>query len=282
MTTVGILPNLDKDKDLTLTKKILEHLLCHKGNVVPVVSHQLGEILNLPEMSRDQDFLYKQTDFLVVLGGDGTVLHAAKDAAVPLLGINLGHLGYLTDVDKNEALSSIDRVLRGKFKRERRMMLDTTLTRNGCVTETRRCLNDVCVLRGTSHRMICFELYINDEFIDSYRADGIIVSTPTGSTAYNLSAGGPILKPDAEMIAITLICPHALYIRPSVVSADDAVMLKILEEDCALVLDGENELKMTRGDLVTIKRSSKYTTIYKTNGLGFYDILRIKMLEARK
>jgi len=226
--------------------------------------------------------IYGSADFLVCLGGDGTMLWAAKSARYgkPLLGINLGYLGYLTDADRLHAFSSLENMLAGRYEIERRMMLEVAgLGQLGLA------LNDVCVTRGAFSKLIEMGLYINGEYIDTYRADGIIVCTPTGSTAYNLSAGGPILKPDVEMMAVTPICAHKIYSRAIVISAEDVVTLKIAggyKGECMLALDGRHNRSLNAGEEVTIRRSEHYTDIVKTNKMSFFDILRQKMIAPER
>lgn len=273
MKKIGLIANPSKDINLEYAHELIKVL--NERNCETVLYR-----LNSGEDSKKTENIYQTCDFIVVLGGDGTILEVARNSAflnLPILGINLGNLGYLTDVDKSEGIEAIDRVLNGRYKLEKRMMIEAEIL--GKKTDKLLALNDICVLRGSVSKMICLELEVNDEYIDTYKADGIIVATPTGSTAYNLSAGGPILKPDRELIAITPICPHKMYSRSSVISAEDQVNITIgdsLEEDIILSIDGQVHLPLEYGDKVNIKRSEYYTTVIKTTGLGFYDILRKK------
>jgi len=189
----------------------------------------------------------------------------------------LGTLGYLTDIEPDEVDQALSAVLHGRFKLEKRIMLRTDLNDNWAA------LNDIVISRGLFSKLIRFQLFINDDFIDTIRADGIIISTPTGSTAYNLSAGGPILKPDSEMTVITAICPHMLYLRPWVISADDTVSIRVLNDsDAVLVMDGQNMSAPEAGRLISICRSDKYTNIIKTKPLSFYEILRRKIINSSR
>lgn len=221
---------------------------------------------------------YSKSDFLAILGGDGTILHSAAKAAEyekPIIGINLGTLGYLTDVEKSDAKSAFEKVFSKQYKIEKRMMLEAEFS-GGKFSA----LNDIYLSKGAESKMIRLDVYINEEYIDYYSADGIIFSTPTGSTAYNLSAGGPILKPDLEMIAITPICPHTLYARPFVISGEDVISVKIREGqrgDAFLAADGETKMLLKEGQIIKIKKSPLATATIKTNSLGFYEILRKKM-----
>ena len=226
----------------------------------------------------DTEDIYRESDFIVVLGGDGTMLRAAQRAAfsdIPLLGVNLGTLGYLTDAEPDELEQTLHAVLQGRFSLEKRIMLQTDLNGEWAA------LNDIVISRGLFSKLIRFQLFINGDYIDTIRADGVIVSTPTGSTAYNLSAGGPILKPDSEMMVITAICPHSLYLRPWVISSGDTVKLRVLNDaDAILVMDGRNTATLEAGRMLSISRSDKYTSIIKTKSFSFYEILRRKMIKS--
>jgi NAD+ kinase len=227
-------------------------------------------------------------DFMVVLGGDGTMLAAARRAAphgTPLLGINLGKIGYLADVDAESAMLSLQKLLDGDFTIEQRMMLKVTL--GGSTNSNGKeflALNDIVVHRGQNPRPINIRLDINGKFMDEFCADGVIVATPTGSTAYNLSAGGPLLKPDARMIAITPICSHSLTGRPTVVSCADKITISIKSlAMTSIVCDGESmSAGMGNGeDLQLFVQSSKCTTnIVRTHNLSFYETFRNKMKRA--
>jgi len=268
---VGIVLTTDRGSVIGFARQIVEWL-GERGCDVYICEE---DALALGVMLSYEGDIYKSADFLVCLGGDGTMLRASRCSRYdkPLLGINLGYLGYLTDADRQNAFESLENTLQGRYVIEKRMMLE--------ISGIGQALNDVCVTRGALSKLIEIGLYINNEYIDTYRADGIIVCTPTGSTAYNLSAGGPILKPDIEMISVTPICAHKIYSRAIVISAEDTVTLKIAGDydgECMLVLDGRHERRLVAGDEVVVKRSDRYTNIIKTNKLSFFDILRQKMI----
>jgi len=234
--------------------------------------------------------VFSSSDFLVVLGGDGTILNIASDAAfynIPVLGINLGNMGYLTDADFADGFASLERVLNGNYKIEKRMTLTAETICGGSKPPLQGgekkdplALNEFCVSKGHLSRMITFDISLNDSYINTYRADGIIAATPTGSTAYNLSAGGPVLPPDYDMIALTPICPHDLFALCSVVSGRDVITIKIVsggENDIILSADGRHIAALELGDTVKIKASEHYMNIIKTNEMSFFDVLRKKM-----
>jgi len=242
----------------------------------------------------------QKADFWIVLGGDGTMLRAAREAAlldVPLLGINLGNMGFLTDVDKQDGFAAIERVLDGDYESQERLMLMTKI--NGHKSKktsdmshyvnyssdydddisnlaSRLALNDVVVGSNTGG-LRRFSVYVNGIHMDDIRADGIIVATPTGSTAYNLSAGGPILAPYGDMLVITAICPHSLSTRPWVVSGSDKICI-VPRYPSLLMADGEKLDTVQADCAVEISRAPVYTTIIKTVPIHFYEVLRKKKL----
>jgi NAD+ kinase len=278
---IGIITNMERDLGLVRTRQALDWLLANGCAVF--VGAEVGRALGAPALAADFETNRSQADFIVVLGGDGTILGEARSSALygtPILGVNIGTLGYLTDVEATGLICALEKALAGEFVLERRMMLEAE-TGDDKAGGPGLALNDVCVVRAAYAPMLSMQLRINGEFIDDYRADGFIVATPTGSTAYNLSAGGPILKPESEMIAVTPICPHMLYAKPLVVAADDEVSIEIagganVRGD--MILDGQSRLSVAPGDIVNIRRSALYVRIMKTEYKSFFDILRRKML----
>jgi len=220
----------------------------------------------------------EKVDFVVVIGGDGTMLAAAQKVAhsgTPLLGINHGKIGYLTDVEASLGKESLRRLFAGEHKVEVRMMISAQIA--GC--EPILALNDLTVHRGQSPRPLRLKIGINSEIINDFRADGVIIATPTGSTAYNLSAGGPLLRPDAEMVAITPICPQSLNGRPIVVASDDVITIVAENATDALIASDGRRIfgDCAAADLeITVKRSSFVTNIVKTHPMGFYEVFREK------
>lgn len=282
MRKVGIIPNLEKDKELKATKRIFQFM--KEKQMEPILPIAAAQKMNKEEFGFSMEEMFKQAEFLVVLGGDGTLLSVGRQAAkydTPLLGINLGTLGFLTDAEESGAFHSIDQVIQGNYTLERRLMLDAFLLKGEDTGESFVALNDVCITRGVFSKIINLRVHVNQEYLDTFRADGIIISTPTGSTAYNLSAGGPILKPDTKMVAITPICPHALHARSIVISAEDVVTVEMAGHcrgDLLFSVDGMTGIPLNQNGIVQVQRSNYYTTIMKTNQLGFYDILRRKLV----
>lgn len=282
MKKIGIIPNVEKDQGLRVTKRLAAYLP-GKG-CEPQLSERVAELAGLPQYAKAEDALYRDSDFLISLGGDGTLLGVGRKTAcytTPILGINLGTLGFLTAEEKNHAEQAIDAVLEGKYKLEKRMMLKSTVATGEERMGGMIALNDICITRGNLYKILQFNVFVNDEYVDTLRADGVIICTPTGSTAYNLSAGGPILKADAQIIAITPISPHTLTSRPIVVSADDVVTVEVnpSREDTPFTIsaDGQDNLTLTGKNVVQIRRAEECTTIMKTKVQSFYDVLRHKL-----
>lgn len=281
MQKVGLIPNVEKDKELAVTKRLVRHLLLK--DCLPQLSEKTAQLAGLELYARKEEELYRYSDFLISLGGDGTLLGVGRKTAryqTPILGINLGTLGFLTAEEKNRAEYAIDNVLHGDYKLEKRMMLEGCIASGMERTEGILALNDICITRGLLYKILEFNVFVNDEFVDTLRADGVIICTPTGSTAYNLSAGGPVLKSDAQIIAITPISPHTLTSRSIVVSADDAVTVEVNpREDTAFTVsaDGQDAWTLTGKNVVRVRRAKECTTIIKTNPQSFYDVLRQKL-----
>lgn len=231
------------------------------------------------------DIVPENTDCVIVLGGDGTLLQAARDLIdreLPLLGVNIGTLGFLTDTDMDNVKETLCQIDEGRFEIDSRMMLDGYVYRNNELIYQNTALNDVVINRRGILSVIDFDVCVNDEYLNSYSADGVIISTATGSTAYSLSAGGPIVQPNAQLLMLTPICPHTLNKRSIIFGADDEISIQIgdnkkLKEERVATFDGEMFCHMISGDRIVIKRSDKKTRLIKTNKLSFLQRIRTKM-----
>jgi NAD+ kinase len=225
-------------------------------------------------------------DLILVLGGDGTMIAAARlmgDAEVPVLGVNYGGLGYLAEFRIEEVYEALESILAGNFRLDRRVMLAVELMRGDQTVTRNRVLNDVVINKSALARIIEIEAYLNQQFVNSFRADGLIVSTPTGSTAYNLSAGGPVIFPSMNAVVITPICPFTLSNRPIVVP-DDAVIelrLKTDQEDVALTLDGQVGFPLKVDDRVVIHKSQTTFNLVQPTNRNYFDVLRDKLRWGR-
>lgn len=279
MTKIGILPNSEKDINLEYTKSIVLWLL--KKGYKPYIMSEFSKIIEGCIYLDNIQAICKESDFVVILGGDGTILHKSSICALyntPLIGINLGTLGYLTDVDKVAGQVALEKIFNKEYVIERRMMLEACIEGED-ITNPNIALNDICIIRGALSKIITVKLEINKQYIDTYKADGIIIASPSGSTAYNFSAGGPVIKPDLDLMVITPICPHKVYSRSSVVSGDDIISIHTegnSNDDVLISVDGKNNISLKKGQTLNISKSKYYTSIIRTNNLGFYDILRKK------
>lgn len=282
MKKVAILPNVVKDKGLETTKRLVKYL--QEKGCEPQLSKDVAALAGMPQFARNEGELYSQSDFLISLGGDGTLLGIGRRTAQfekPILGINLGTLGFLTAEEKTLAEVAIDKVLNQEYKLEKRMMLECSIATGKTREEGIIALNDICITRGNLYKILEFHVYVNDEYVDTLLADGVIICTPTGSTAYNLSAGGPVLKADAQIMAITPIAPHTLTSRPIVVSAEDVVTVEVKpgRQDTPFTVsaDGQDNFTLTGTNVVQIRKANVCTTIIKTKSQSFYDVLRHKL-----
>ena len=246
------------------------------------VEHQTG--CAVKEVPTEK--LAAAVDLILVLGGDGTMIATARmieDLEVPVLGVNYGGLGYLTEFRIEELYSALGSILDGNYRLDKRVMLRTLHQRGDEVVNRNRVLNDVVINKSALARIIEIDVYLNDQFVNSFRADGLIVSTPTGSTAYNLSAGGPVIFPSMNAIVITPICPFTLSNRPIVVP-DDAVIelrLKTDQEDVALTLDGQVGFPLKIGDRVVIQKSRTTFNLIQPSNRNYFDVLRDKLQWGR-
>lgn len=221
-------------------------------------------------------------DVVIVLGGDGTLLAAARSLAdyeVPIIGVNLGRLGFLVDVDSTDKCETIENILAGEYNAEQRIMLETEVWRDTKLIYRHNAMNDVVLHFRKTVRMIEFETFINNRFVNLQRADGLVISTPSGSTAYALSNGGPILHPTLQAIAMMPICPHTLSSRPIVVDADDEIEVRLVNDnnEAQVVCDGQSEQIILAGDLIKVRKASKNITLLHPKKYDYYHILREKL-----
>jgi NAD+ kinase len=232
------------------------------------------------------DDLARNADLILVLGGDGTMIATARtigDVEVPVIGVNYGGLGYLAEFRIEEMFSALELILAGNYALETRLMLDVELRRGDELITHNRVLNDVVVNKSALARIIEIETYLNNQFVNSFRADGLIVSTPTGSTAYNLSAGGPIVYPSMNAVVITPICPFTLSNRPIVVPDDSVIEVRLMtkNEDVALTLDGQVGFPLQVGDRLAIRKSETTFNLVRPTNRNYFDVLRDKLKWGR-
>ncbi|WP_432823416.1 NAD(+)/NADH kinase [Trichloromonas sp.] len=221
-------------------------------------------------------------NLIVVLGGDGTLISVARkvgDLRTPILGVNLGSLGFLTEITQDELYPVLDKVISGEFAVTNRLMLDAVVRRGSQEVGRFRVLNDVVINKGAIARIIDMEVTVDNDYLTTFKADGLIISTPTGSTAYNLAAGGPIIYPGLHCLVISPICPHMLTNRPIIVS-DEAIIqveVKFQDEDVAFTADGQVGMPLQGGDVVEIRKSRSSTLLVKSPSKDFFEVLRTKL-----
>lgn len=277
-----------KDRDFALTLKAVA-CLEKLGVEVVVSAPPIGperylipgnmDIVPMPEA-------LEGADFMVCLGGDGTILHASKDAAernIPIVGINLGKRGFMAEIEPDR-LDLLERVVEGSYELDERMMLDATVFRGGAALYGALALNDVVVTKGDGARIIDLSVYADGHVISEFSGDGVIVCTPTGSTAYSLSAGGPIIEPSAVNIVVTPICAHSLHAKPFVLAPGRTVSVVIggLTGRSAYVSpDGDESLELKEGDTVKISRSSRVVRLIRVSEKSFYDNVSEKLTGRR-
>ncbi|HKO59720.1 MAG TPA: NAD(+)/NADH kinase [Pyrinomonadaceae bacterium] len=246
------------------------------------IEHETG--CTVAEVAHER--LAEDVDLILVLGGDGTMIATARlmgDKEVPVLGVNFGGLGYLAEFRIEELYSALESILSGNYRLDKRVMLDVELLRGDERITSNRVLNDVVINKSALARIIEIEANLNRQFVNSFRADGLIVSTPTGSTAYNLSAGGPVIYPSMNAVVITPICPFTLSNRPIVVP-DDAVIelcLKTEQEEVALTLDGQVGFPLNVNDRVIIRKSATTFNLVQPMNRNYFDVLRDKLRWGR-
>lgn len=273
-----VIANKAKDPECCYTDRIYSYLRKHGAQVSCLVNGQETEPVRVPE----------GIECAIVLGGDGTLLKAARDLMeqeIPLLGVNLGTLGYLAEVEIGNIEPALDKLLCGDYTKEVRMMLSGDVFREGKSVVHDFALNDIVISRCGSLQILHFHIYVNGRFLNGYGADGMIVATPTGSTGYNMSAGGPIVEPGASLILLTPICPHTLNTRSIVLSPDDEVVIEIPEgrerrvQEVEASFDGSHRVVLRTGDKIVIQKASKTTEILKLNTESFLEVLHKKMSE---
>ncbi|MHB8985488.1 MAG: NAD(+)/NADH kinase, partial [Eubacteriales bacterium] len=249
-----------------------------------LMNQDTASALDLSGVGVPRAQLTDKIDYVIVLGGDGTILRAARKIAAsstPIIGVNFGHLGFLTEIDVPDLLPALEKILSGQYYIDERMMLEARLFRKGKIIGHSVGLNDAVITKGAFARLILLETYLNDEYADTYPADGLIVASPTGSTAYSLSAGGPLVTPDFDLMLITPICPHTLWARPMAVAPDSVVkvILRSPQAEVMLTMDGQHGFSLKEDDLVVINRAPDKARFLRLKGRNFFEVLRKKLKE---
>ncbi|MCR4588680.1 MAG: NAD(+)/NADH kinase [Lachnospiraceae bacterium] len=269
MKTFCVISNPDKDVQLTRAGHVKRYLES-KGCTCYIESKSYV----------DQPEIQDGTEAVLVIGGDGTMLKAARDLAgydLPLLGINLGTVGYLAEIEIGAIESALDKVMADEYHIEERMMLE------GDCGKQEVALNDIVVSRNGPLQVMSYNVYVNGQFLNGYQADGIIVATPTGSTGYNMSAGGPVVEPTANILVVTPICPHTLNTRSIILSPEDEIRIEVpegrmgMKQRLQAYFDGGSHVELETGDSLTIYRSKRTTKIMRLSKISFLETLHKKL-----
>ncbi|MBR3508878.1 MAG: NAD(+)/NADH kinase [Lachnospiraceae bacterium] len=273
--------NQFKDPELKVTHQIKEYLEA-KGQEVRLLIVEK----DWKSEGRQEPEFPENVDVMLVLGGDGTVLQAARETIhshIPLIGVNLGSLGFMTQIERSGIETALDRLIEGDYRKESRMLLQGKATLKDGETKGGLALNDIVITRNGALRVILFRIYVNGSFLHEYQADGMIVTTPTGSTGYNLSAGGPLVEPGAKLMMLTPICPHSLNHRSIILSPEDEVVIEIplgkegKEQEVSASLDGANTFTMVTGDRISIRQSKESAEFIQLSKVSFLEALHQKM-----
>lgn len=280
---LGIYVNIDKQDAISLLPELFSWLQERDIDVSVSrdVAEKLGKLRNNVRAVPRKD-LPSDADMILALGGDGTILTAARLVAPlgkPVAGVNFGGLGFLTEIPLNDLYPSLERLLKGDYTIEKRMILTTTVNRRNTGDEHYFALNDVVIFRGNSLRMLKLKVHIDGEFFNTYISDGLIIATPTGSTAYSLSSGGPIVVPYLQSIILNPICPHALTVRPTLIAADSNISVEIAapSKQVQLTVDGQEEVDTCGGTKVEVRRAPFDLNLVTFAENSFFDRLREKL-----
>jgi NAD+ kinase len=282
MKTIGIMANQTKPTALVVAKKLTD-LIEYKGATV-CLDIDLAKSMDQEKKGIPLEDFPIYVDCTFVLGGDGTLLGVARKLAgsrIPILGINLGYLGFLSEAEPEDLSGSVDRILAGEYCVEKRLMLEAEVIRQDEVVKRGISLNDIGIAKGSFSRMITCTVKMDGSFVGTYSGDGLIISTPTGSTAYSLSCGGPIVWPGLECILLTPICPHTLASRPLVLPAESTLEIEVAanHNEIGVTIDGQEGFTLERGDIVRVRKSPCSTHLIKWKERTFFEVIRKKLQE---
>lgn len=283
MKTIGMVVNPARTGVVPLVERIIDWLNARGYGVA--ITDEAARLINRPALGMPREQLVNRVDLMMVLGGDGTLLRSARECAprgIPILGINLGRLGFLTEIDLPEVLTELEKLPSGEYAVEERMMLEARVIRGGSVVGRAIGLNDAVITKGAFARLIFLETCVNDDFVATYPADGLIVATPTGSTAYSLSAGGPLVTPELDLLLVTPICPHSLWTRPLVISGESRVrvVLRSRQAEVMLTVDGQHGFALQPNDTIMVEKSAHRARFIRLKHRSFFYLLRHKLTEG--
>lgn len=281
--TIAILGRHEDSRVAGPMQAVTEHLT--KAGINVLASTRMK--LDLPVTRMDEADLCERADLVIAIGGDGTMLHAsrlARESGTPILGINRGRLGFLADVTPDEMIATVEQVLHGDFTRDKRMLLKAHLIKENGEESVAYALNDVVLKRRETGRMVDFSTRVDGAFANTHSGDGLIVATPTGSTAYSLSCGGPIIAPQLDAIVVVPVCPHTLTDRPVVIPASQSIEIVLLERDsttASITIDGRPMGRIRPIDRLVISAADQRITLVHPLSYDFYEILRSKLFWGR-
>ncbi len=281
-STIGLITKPEDDSLADTVRIVLEYLRAKKLEVVTdqTAAHLLGD---KALTAHKRSVIARRCDLAIVIGGDGTLLHAARSllaSGVPLLGVNRGRLGFLVDISPDEMTHRLDEILAGQYKEDQRFLLHGQVMRGNAIVGESDAFNDIVVHVRELVRMIECDTYINGRYLNTQRADGLIVSTPTGSTAYALSGGGPILYPSLDAIGLVPICPHTLSNRPIIVESSSRIEIVICDHNnvpSMVSFDGQLNIDLANGDRIQITRKAQMLKLIQPSGHDYFEILRAKL-----
>ena len=276
--TVGLVINIFKKPIIEIGLQVIQ--LLNARQVRTIAIGEEAEALGLTPTEKD-DFC-QMAQVVLVIGGDGTMLRASRTVygrEIAILGINQGYLGFLTEIEVEQLAESLEQLLQGAYTVERRMMLTAQVYRNGVCIADVSALNDLVVTKGALSRIIKMELYLEDKLVEKYHGDGLIFSTPTGSTGYSLSANGPIVYPNMDLCIVTPICPHSLIARPLIFSPEHTLTLRLDANNAPamLTVDGQNGVELKQGDWIQISKAEHDTYLLVLEKRNFFAVLREKL-----
>jgi NAD+ kinase len=283
---IGIVVNPTKTDAFPLARQVIAWLQERKVEVL--LDSETAEVIGAKLEACPIREMRDRVDLIVAFGGDGTMLNVTQQingSQTPMMGVKVGGLGFLTSVTESEVLTTLEETLAGRHRIERRMLLACSVTGSDGSTEGEIvALNDVVIQRDSLERMLTIETYVDDEFLASYACDGLIISTPTGSTAHSLSAGGPIVHPASEAIVVTPICPHMLTNRPLVLSSTQEVQAIVTSEQSSagIMIDGQIAIKIRPGDRISVRKSQSSILLAASSGKSYFEVLRTKLNWARR
>lgn len=276
--TIGLIINSYKEQIVQIGQQVIAKL--QEQHVHVLAMGEEADALCISAVSTDQ--FCQQAQLVLVIGGDGTMLRAARTvygAEIPILGINQGYLGFLTEVEVEYLDQALEQLLTGNYRVERRMMLNAVVYRDGSCIANVNALNDMVVTKGALSRIIRTKLYLDDQMVEQHYGDGLIFSTPTGSTGYSLSAGGPIVYPSVDVCIVAPICSHSLISRPMIFSPDHTltVHMESVGAPAMLTVDGQNGVELQQGDLIYIRKASHDTCLIVLEQRNFFAVLQGKL-----